>query len=112
VRQNEISAFDRWLPWITCALILLVYVFDLPQTVQTGDTGELVANAYRFQVSHPSGYPLFTLLYGAFTHIFAIGSVFFRAGLCTSLLAISTVGFGSCAKYRFFAPLLALRSLA
>jgi hypothetical protein len=42
---------------------ILLYVPMAAFTVQSGDTGELVTNSYFLRVSHPPGYPLWTLIY-------------------------------------------------
>lgn len=70
----------------------LAYVFTLPHAVQAMDTGELVACAYGGYVAHPPGYPAYLALYGAWTHLVPFGSVFWRAGLLTALLACLTLG--------------------
>jgi hypothetical protein len=44
-------------------LLILLYAPMAAFTVQSGDTGELVTNSYFLRISHPPGYPLWSLLY-------------------------------------------------
>lgn len=79
--------------------VFVCFLRCLPFTVQYGDTGELVADAFKYQIPHPSGYPLFINLYYAFIHItgwatssaLGWGTVFYRASLFTCLLSVGTV---------------------
>lgn len=73
-------------------IFIFLYTFFLllnaPRTVQGTDTGELVTNEHLFRVIHPPGYPLYTWLYGFFSHAFHFGSPFFRAAVLTIILAV------------------------
>jgi len=69
----------------------LLYFFCLPFTVQTNDTGELVANAYKLHLIHPPGYPLYLWLYHGFLNLVPVSTPFFRASLFTSILACGTL---------------------
>lgn len=71
--------------------IFLLYYFCLPYTVQTNDTGEVVANSYLLHLIHPPGYPLYMWLYHSFMQVFAVSTPFFRAAFFTSLLAVGTL---------------------
>lgn len=73
------------------AVLGLFYSLNLPQFVQGGDTGELVAAGYRLLVPHPPGYPLWVWLQHVFTHFVPIGSIFWRASLLSSLFACSAL---------------------
>ncbi|MFL5814738.1 MAG: protein O-mannosyl-transferase family [Bdellovibrionia bacterium] len=73
--------------------IFALYVYGLPHTVQTGDTGELVANSFLYQVAHPSGYPLFINLQYALTHLFPFGTLFYRASFFNALFSMGALGF-------------------
>ena len=70
---------------------LALYVVSLPSTVQGFDTGELVAKAWRFEVAHPPGFPLYIWFYGTFLRAFYAKTVFWRASLCTALLSVGTL---------------------
>lgn len=75
---------------VTPALVVfLVHACTLAPTVTGEDSGELITAAYFFGVPHPPGYPLWTILCGAWLHLIPFGSVAWRANLfsaaCTSL---------------------------
>jgi hypothetical protein len=67
---------------------LLLFVFTAPYTVQSGDTGELVTNSYFLRVSHPPGYPLWTLLYHLPVRYLSFSTPFHIAALVTSLISV------------------------
>src|SRR4051794_15382158 len=69
----------------------MTYMFSLPRFVQGGDTGELVAAAYRLFVPHPPGYPLWIWLEHFWTHLVPIGTVFWRASFMNMLFALAAL---------------------
>lgn len=71
--------------------VAVVYWLCLPSTVQTLDTGEVVASAFARTVPHPPGFPLYIWLQHIFIHVFAIGTVFWRAALFTMLLSVASL---------------------
>ena len=48
--------------WIVCVIACLVYILTAEATGSFWDTGEFIASAYKLQVPHPPGAPLFTLI--------------------------------------------------
>lgn len=48
--------------WVVCALASLVYILTAEKSGSLWDTGEFVAAAYKVQMPHPPGAPLFVLL--------------------------------------------------
>lgn len=64
---------------------LTIFALTLAPTVTAEDSGELIAGAWHFGVVHPPGYPLWTILCGLFTHLFAVGNVAWRANLFSAL---------------------------
>ena len=86
-----ILARPRALLFVALAFIAAVYLHHLPRTVQSGDSGELVAAAYRLWVPHPPGYPLYVWLQHAWLAIGSPSSVFFKASLLNALLALSVL---------------------
>ncbi len=79
------------LRWLLLVVFALLYGASLPSTVQTLDTGEVVAAAWKLTVAHPPGYPLFVWLQHAFMKACPVGSVFFRAALGNALCALGTL---------------------
>lgn len=72
-------------------LFLALYVLTGPHTVQYGDTGELVTNTYFLRVSHPPGYPLWTLLYHLPVRYFNFGNPFRVASVLTSTISFLSI---------------------
>ena len=60
--------------WIVFAIATLVYFLTLEPTASWWDCGEYIATAYKLQVGHPPGAPLFQLL-GRFFSLFAFGNL-------------------------------------
>lgn len=70
VADDPSAAEIRWArlaPWIASSVPLLFYLSAVHDRVTRGDVGELAGAAYRLGVTHPTGYPLFTLLGHLFT---------------------------------------------
>ncbi|MCP4550479.1 MAG: DUF2723 domain-containing protein, partial [Bacteroidetes bacterium] len=76
--------------WIVFAIATIVYMLTIEPTTSWWDCGEYIATAYKLQVGHPPGAPLFQIL-GRFFSLFAFGDVSKAAlminvmsGLCSS----------------------------
>lgn len=69
-------------------IVFLLFCITSPFTVQTGDTGELVTNAYYLRVNHPPGYPLMTLLYHFPVKFLNFVSPFHSAALFTTVISL------------------------
>lgn len=71
MNYNKINNITGWV----CALIATaVYVLTLEQTTSFWDTGEFIASAYKMQIVHQPGAPLFLMLQNVFSN-FAFGDV-------------------------------------
>lgn len=94
-----------------------LYLCSLPLYVQGGDTGELVAAAYRRLVAHPPGYPIWVWVQHAWTQTFTVSTVFWRAALLNALFALGVLGILARALWRhtvafwLCVPLLALSTV-
>ena len=60
--------------WFAGIIAFLVYLLTMEPTVSWWDCGEYISTAYKLQVGHPPGAPLFQLL-GRFFTLFAFGDV-------------------------------------
>ena len=87
-------------PLVAGFVCLSVYTITLAPTVTSEDSGELIAAAHCFGVPHPPGYPLWTMLCGAFIRVFAIGSVAWRANLLSAVCAAGAIAvLGRCIQH-------------
>jgi hypothetical protein len=72
---------------------MLAYAYTLAPSLGYIDWGELAAVACTFGIAHPTGYPLFTLLAGAWAHLplAGLGSAALRVNLFSALLSAAAV---------------------
>lgn len=71
------KSFKKWndvTAWAVFAIALGTYVLTMEQTASFWDCGEFIACAFKLQVPHPPGAPLF-LLIGRLFSLFALGDV-------------------------------------
>lgn len=71
---------------------LVVYLLTLAPTVTAEDSGELISAAWCFGVPHPPGYPLWTMLCGAFVHLLPFGEEAWRANLFSAVGSAAAAG--------------------
>ena len=83
---------------------LAVYALTACRTVYVGDSGELAAVCATFGIAHPSGYPLYTLLGGTFTHCWPVAARAFAANLFSGLCGAAAVGFLAALVLDWVAP--------
>ncbi|HLR50577.1 MAG TPA: DUF2723 domain-containing protein [Candidatus Sphingobacterium stercoripullorum] len=70
MRYNRINNLVGW----ACALIAtLTYVLTAERTLSWWDTGEFIASAYKMQIVHQPGAPLFLMIQNVFSN-FALGN--------------------------------------
>ncbi len=58
----QFKKINLLLGWISFAIALFVYLLTLEPTVSLWDCGEFIASAYKLQVGHPPGAPLYMIL--------------------------------------------------
>jgi len=63
---------NNLLGWICAALATIVYVLTAERTVSWWDCGEFIASAYKMQIVHQPGAPLFLMVQNVFSN-FAMG---------------------------------------
>lgn len=61
------NKINNLLGWLCFAIAATTYILTLEQSVSFWDCGEFIACAYRLQVSHQPGYPMFAMLGKAFS---------------------------------------------
>lgn len=65
--MNNYRLLNNTFGWITFAIATVVYMLTIEPTVSYWDCGEFIAAAYKLQVGHPPGAPLFMMLARIFT---------------------------------------------
>ncbi len=75
--------------WVVFLIATLVYFMTLEPTASWWDCGEYIATAYKLQVGHPPGAPLFQLL-GRFFSLFAFGNTANVAMMINAMSALSS----------------------
>ncbi|MCD4664853.1 MAG: DUF2723 domain-containing protein [Bacteroidales bacterium] len=77
------------LGWIIFAIASIVYITTAEPTASFWDCGEYIATAYKLQVGHPPGAPLFQLA-GRFFSLFAFGNTANVAFMINVMSALSS----------------------
>ncbi|MFZ4463906.1 MAG: DUF2723 domain-containing protein, partial [Bacteroidales bacterium] len=75
--------------WAVFAIATLTYFATLEPTASWWDCGEYIATAYKLQVGHPPGAPLFQML-GRFFSLFAFGDTSRVALMINAMSALSS----------------------
>src|SRR6202012_5185427 len=92
MRYNKLNNLLGWL----CFLIASVtYILTLEPSVSFWDCGEFIACAYRLQVSHQPGYPLFAMICKVFS-LLSLGDttrVAYFTNMCCALASGATIMF-------------------
>lgn len=77
------------LGWIVFGIASIVYILTLEPTASFWDCGEYIATAYKLQVGHPPGAPLFQMI-GRFFSLFAMGDTSNVAMMINLMSALSS----------------------
>lgn len=75
--------------WVTFGLATIVYLLTIEPTASWWDCGEYIATAFKLQVGHPPGAPLFQMI-GRFFSLFAFGDVSHVAMMVNIMSALSS----------------------
>jgi hypothetical protein len=73
--------------WITFVLASVVFLLTIEPTASWWDCGEYIATAFKLQVGHPPGAPLFQMI-GRFFSLFAFGDVSHVARMVNAMSAL------------------------
>jgi hypothetical protein len=80
--------------FIAAGLVFLitlgVYIATLAPNVTLEDSGELITAAAKFGVGHPPGYPLWTMMGFAISHLLPIGGLAWRINLLSALFGATS----------------------
>jgi hypothetical protein len=79
------------LGWVTFAIALLTYGMTVEPTASFWDCGEFIATAYKLQIGHPPGAPLFMIV-GRIATLFAFGDTSKVALMMNLLSALASAG--------------------
>jgi hypothetical protein len=91
----QYKKINNLLGWFCFAVALTTYVLTLEPSVSFWDCGEFISCAFRLQVSHQPGYPLFAMLGKAFS-LLSFGNnakVPFYTNLMSALASAATIMF-------------------
>ena len=85
---------NNLLGWLTFSISFIVYYLTIEPTVSFWDCGEYISTAYKLEVGHPPGAPLFQLI-GRFFSLFAgdVSNVAFMINLMSALCSAFTILF-------------------
>ena len=93
-RIHPFRVFDRYerlVALISFLVALITYWSTVMPNIGLNDDGEMATAALHFGVMHPSGYPLWTILAGLFSHLLPFGNGSWKinlfSGLCTAVAA-------------------------
>ncbi len=87
--MNNYNKINNIAGWIIFAIASIVYIMTAEPTASFWDCGEYIATAYKLQVGHPPGAPLFQMI-GRFFTFFAFGDVSLVAFMVNMMSAISS----------------------
>lgn len=93
--MNNFRKLNLIFGWITFAIASTVYLLTLEPTASWWDCGEYIATAFKLQVGHPPGAPLFQMV-GRFFSLFAFGdtsNVAFMVNMMSGLSSSFTILF-------------------
>jgi hypothetical protein len=93
ILMNYIKS-NNLIGWLTFSIAFFVYYLTIEPTVSFWDCGEYISTAYKLEVGHPPGAPLFQLL-GRFFSLFAsdITNVAFMINLMSAICSAFTILF-------------------
>jgi len=87
--MEQFKKINNATAWIIGLFATLVYILTSEPTASFWDCGEYIATAYKLQVGHPPGAPLFQLL-GRFFSLFAFGNEQLVARMINTMSALSS----------------------
>src|SRR5579872_2655465 len=86
----EYKKINNLLGWLCFVIASITYILTLEPSVSFWDCGEFISCAFRLQVSHQPGYPLFAMLGKAFS-LLSFGD-HTKVAYCTNLMSALASG--------------------
>ncbi len=96
---KKVAPQAGWLWFAVSVPLYVAYLLTLSPTVPLEDGGEMIRAAFTLGVTHPPGYPLYTLL-GRLACLLPVGDIAFRMNLLSAALSACGCGIAACAAYR------------
>ena len=87
--MSSYRKINTLLGWGVFVIASIVYIITSEPTTSFWDCGEYIATAYKLQVGHPPGAPLFQML-GRFFSLFAFGNTALVARMINTMSALSS----------------------
>src|ERR1700709_467089 len=91
----QYKKLNNLLGWLCFSIAAVTYILTLEQSVSFWDCGEFISCAYRLQVSHQPGYPMFAMLGKAFS-LLSMGDhtkVAYFTNMMSALASAATIMF-------------------
>ncbi|MEQ8325365.1 MAG: DUF2723 domain-containing protein [Vicingaceae bacterium] len=87
------SKLNNYFAWFTFAIAAFVYLSTIEPTTSFWDCGEFIATAYKLEVGHPPGAPLFMLIARAFSMLVPVEHAALMVNAISGLCSAFTILF-------------------
>ena len=87
--MNSYKKINNILGWVVFAIASTVYILTSEPTMSFWDCGEYISTAFKLEVGHPPGAPLFQLI-GRFFSLFAFGDLTHVARMVNTMSALAS----------------------
>lgn len=87
--MTKYQRLNNLLGWIVFAIASTTYILTSEPTMSFWDCGEYIATAYKLEVGHPPGAPLFQMI-GRFFSLFAFGDTALVARMINTMSALAS----------------------
>ncbi len=87
--MNSYKKINNILGWTVFTIASAIYIFTSEPTMSFWDCGEYIATAFKLEVGHPPGAPLFQLI-GRFFSLFAFGDLTMVARMVNTMSALAS----------------------
>lgn len=91
MNQKQFKIADIALGWLAIIISFVVYAMTMEPTTSFWDCGEFIASAYKLQVGHPPGAPLFAMIARVFS-LLAGGDVT-KVAMMVNLVSVTSSAF-------------------